>query len=97
LDEHHPDLFDVNGDPIFNDDAFDLEVLASRLPQGSYDKADLMALLGLKHTNVWQYVERGRLPRPAYYAAVVTKNGPVDKAYWTSRQVAQVLRERKPA
>jgi hypothetical protein len=87
LDAHHLDLFDEYGDPIFDDDAFDREVLAERLGGEELDAVALARALGVHRSAVWIYVKRGHLPAPKRR---VPCSGGL-KALWSAEQIAGVM------
>jgi hypothetical protein len=94
LDEHDSALFTG---PVFDDDAYDLEILARRLPQARYDVADFAEVLGIRTTSLWTQVRRGSLPRADEIDDHVSERGVEKRAYWSPLTVAKVLQRRGAA
>lgn len=96
LEEHDPVLFDDYGDPIFDDDAFDIDLVAQRLGNSEMDVIAVAEALGIERGGVWAMVKQRTLEPPVRYDPVKRNRA---KGVWTSKQVAAavILRHRVPA
>lgn len=72
---------------LFDDDAFDRQVLAERLGGGELDAVRFAEVLGVRRSCVWTFVKRGQIPSPKRRE----KCSGGMKALWSAEQVAGVL------
>ena len=85
LDAHDPTLFDLAGDPIFDDTNFDIGVIADRLGGQMQSTDDLMRVFGVGRQWIHRAMVSGLLMRPT----IPGKQS--EQSYWDVREIAAIV------
>lgn len=90
LDDHHPDLFDAQGNLVFDSEAWDRQIIATRLGGGQLHTKDIVELLGISEQAFYKRAAyRGiKADRLDMYA--------VTPKIWEAEDVARIMTERAP-
>ena len=85
LPEHDPSLFNLDGDLIFDDVAFDIDVVAARLGGQPLSTAEVMDVLGRTRIGLYRAMAKGYLPRPN------EEGTRTEQSYWAVREIAAIV------